>query len=627
VVLNGTDTPTAEVAGPTQAIVIASNSASDRFDQAKAIIAPEIARYCDGDIAPQDVMVKCDEVAANHHISKHDLRGWAKREMAKFDAAPDDRGRAEAVDPVAKAASDAAEAAAAWVLCAPLAQAPDIIRLLFDIAHRLGIVSDRRGVLSVYLTMISRLLRNPVRMLRKGASAAGKSYVIEKLLALLNPDDYLIFTGASAKALIYSQEDFSHRLLFFGEAVSLEVWRGTPDEMAMFLRELISSGRIRYATVQADERGRLRGITVEKDGPISLIVTTARENIEEELLTRMLVTVTDESDKQTAAILNSAALAAAGQGPQPVAEGELAIWRAHQNWLRLGGTRNVVVPYAGAIAALAERKALRIRRDIGNVISLVMAPAMLHRARRATDAEGRVIAELIDYAYAIQSLGEGLDELIHGDTAATEKVRQVVQGELNRAQRTYGRANLATAFRTALHTHLNGAGMAHAAIRLVDARKSKRAEPRLGTIFCCIAVATVDGTDAAAVVSATDRQRLYRAACKSTKATARAVVSNGPLAVELSTQRLGTLLGIGRQAARVRLANAIEADAVKDVGATDPTRNRTAPKLLAPGAQPRPPSPADQGRRGVFPSVEAVRVYIPPHPLQIVNQATKRGVT
>ena len=53
-----------------------------------------------------------------------------------------------------------------------------------------------------------------------------------------------------------------------------------------------------------------------------------------------------------------------------------------------------------------------------------------------------------------------------------------------------------------------------------------------------------------------------------------------PDAVELSTPKLAMLLGITRQAARTRLAHAIEAGAVIDVGAGQPLRSRTAPKLL-----------------------------------------------
>ena len=379
----------------------------------------------------------------------------------------------------------------------------------------------------------------------------------------------------------------------------------------MMLRELISSGQLSYATVQpTGPNGKLEGVTIGKEGPVAFIMTTARENVEEELLTRLLVTVTDETDRQTQNILDAVALAAAGQGPTPVSETELAKWRALQDWLRLG-PRDVLIPFAPAIAQDTDRRSMRIRRDFPAVLSMIQASALLHRAQRVIDQEGRIIAEMQDYAIALAALDEGLEELAHGDTAQIEAVRYAVDGALRRAQRAWSRSIMAGAFREVLHGHLVQRNLPDAAKRLEQARQSQAGRERTDTVIGCIEVVTLDGRDTAVGVTADRSQpdaarlQLYRAALVKAR-KARETAEGGPVAVELSGQRLANLLGIGRQAARVRLDNAVEAGAIIDVGATDRFRPKTAPRLLAPGTSDRSVS-TSLARRGAFPSPDVVR--------------------
>jgi hypothetical protein len=72
-------------------------------------------------------------------------------------------------------------------------------------------------------------------------------------------------------------------------------------------------------------------------------------------------------------------------------------WLALQEWIA-GGSEEVGVPFAPALADAIPASGVRLRRDFGAVLNLIRSHALLHQAGRARDAEGRIIATLDDYA-------------------------------------------------------------------------------------------------------------------------------------------------------------------------------------------------------------------------------------
>jgi hypothetical protein len=65
-----------------------------------------------------------------------------------------------------------------------------------------------------------------VSLIVKGESASGKSYIIKQVLRLFPDDAYLAFTSMSNKALAYTNEALSHRMLVLYEARGPRpVWR------------------------------------------------------------------------------------------------------------------------------------------------------------------------------------------------------------------------------------------------------------------------------------------------------------------------------------------------------------------------------------------------------------------
>jgi hypothetical protein len=81
-----------------------------------------------------------------------------------------------------------------------------------------------------------------------------------------------------------------------------------------------------------------------------------------------------------------------------------------QRCLQDEGPYDVIVPFAAKIRAAFSKtpRAVRIRRDIGTLIAGVAASAVMHKAQRDTDEQGRIVATLDDYGHAIDAFGPGV---------------------------------------------------------------------------------------------------------------------------------------------------------------------------------------------------------------------------
>ena len=147
---------------------------------------------------------------------------------------------------------------------------------------------------------------------------------------------------------------------------------------------------------------------LEQEGPISVVMTSARDNVEAELLTRVVLSPADESGEQT---IRAARKSAARVSGQPLARQSRTTredWIAFHRLLELSGPFDVVIPFLDAFVACLQPGPLRQRRDNRAVIAATSASAILHSAQRQKDAQGRIIAEIADYENAFEALNGGL---------------------------------------------------------------------------------------------------------------------------------------------------------------------------------------------------------------------------
>jgi hypothetical protein len=242
----------------------------------------------------------------------------------------------------------------------------------------------------LYLIGTSRLHDRTMHAAIKGPSAAGKSHLRKGILKFFPPESLVEFTSLSEKFLIYYDGEFCHKILSMGEAVATD----EQDFQDYLLRELMSEGRLRHSTVQkiGDE---IRSITIEKEGPVSFLVTTTKAKLHPENETRMLSLETDDSPEQTERVLAKVAeVEGLNEAGQLI---DYAPWHDFQRWLA-AGDRRVVVPFAGRLVKLIPAASVRLRRDFGQVIRAIKTHALLHREHRGRDEAGQVVAIEHDYA-------------------------------------------------------------------------------------------------------------------------------------------------------------------------------------------------------------------------------------
>jgi hypothetical protein len=176
------------------------------------------------------------------------------------------------------------------------------------------------------------------------------------------------------------------------------------------LRVLLSDGKIDHQIAVPRGKGELpKSVHVKKNGPVALVMTSARDDVEPEMQTRMFVADADESGKQNMAVVRGFL-----HGFKGVEEAELECWVNFQRLLELTGPHEVVIPFrkqiADAIGVLVAKHSrvnqLRIRRDVPALVIAIEASAVIHRAQRKRD-KGRIVAERADYENAQRAFNSG----------------------------------------------------------------------------------------------------------------------------------------------------------------------------------------------------------------------------
>ena len=275
-----------------------------------------------------------------------------------------------------------------WERYTRLAHEPDILACFIHELNRLGVVGDPQTFKLIYLTLVSRLLDKPVCLAVKGAYSAGKSYAVEQTLRFFPEAAYNAMTGMSEKALVYGTEALSHRIIVIYEACGVQGKTG-----AYLLRSLISEGRICHMTT-VQRGGRPVAVRIVREGPVGLIITTTETAMVADNETRMLSLTMRDDPAYIQAVMEAQGKKYAG-----VVDPDNCDW---QIWHRLqdelgAEKRRVVIPYAQAVTAQIPPIALRLNRDVPLLMSLVCAHALLHRASRETDHQGRIVADWADY--------------------------------------------------------------------------------------------------------------------------------------------------------------------------------------------------------------------------------------
>jgi hypothetical protein len=294
-----------------------------------------------------------------------------------------------------------------------LARQPDILAEFAEDAVADGLVGESQAAALVLLSGYSALLDRPASMKLVGPSGSGKSQTVETAIRYLPEERVIALTSSSARAFLYDDIPFDHKLIYLAESAALNGEFGP-----YVMRSLLSEGRLAHKTVEQTSDG-LQVRTIEKEGPVSLVTTTTRASLEAELETRLVTVPVNDTPAQTRAIM----LAQADSLLRPPVDRS----RWHDLYRRVArGPSKVTIPFARALADAIPDEALRSmrwRRDFQSLLSYTSACALLHGAsrRRAGDA---LVATVDDYRVARDLLADALAQGIR--KAVSPAIRETV---------------------------------------------------------------------------------------------------------------------------------------------------------------------------------------------------------
>jgi len=286
-------------------------------------------------------------------------------------------------------------------------------RILADFT-RCGVVGEETNKLIGYLAATSRKLEAPLAVMVQSSSAAGKSSLMEAVLAFMPPEDKVQYSAMTGQSLFYmGAMDLKHKILALAEEEGAA-------RASYALKLLQSEGVLSIASTGKDpETGKLVTQEYRVEGPVMIFSTTTAIDHDEELLNRCLTLGVDESREQTRAIHQL-------QRQKRTLEGLFArqakaqLLKQHQNAQRLLKPLAVRNPYADLLTFPDERT--RLRRDHEKYLTLIDTIALLHqhqRVLRTAEQDGQRIEYVevtladIEVAnrLAHEALGRSLDEL------------------------------------------------------------------------------------------------------------------------------------------------------------------------------------------------------------------------
>jgi DNA primase len=254
----------------------------------------------------------------------------------------------------------------------------------------------------------------PLAIVIQSSSAAGKSSLMDAVLALMPGEERVKYSAMTGQSLFYMGEtNLKHKILAIVEEEGA-------SRASYALKLLQSEGELTIATTGADPKtGTLVTQEYRVEGPVMMFLTTTAIDIDEELMNRCLVLTVDEDREQTRAIHRLQREKRTLQGLVRK-EQRQKILDLHRNAQRLIRKLAVVNPYADQLTFLDDRT--RTRRDHEKYLTLIDTIALLHQYQRPVKSAsvGGQTIEFIEVTaddiaaanrLAHEVLGRSLDEL------------------------------------------------------------------------------------------------------------------------------------------------------------------------------------------------------------------------
>ncbi|NCB40162.1 MAG: toprim domain-containing protein, partial [Erysipelotrichia bacterium] len=251
---------------------------------------------------------------------------------------------------------------------------PNLIQRILKDFEVYGIVGEETNKLVGYLAAVSRKLDAPLAVIVQSSSAAGKTSLMESILAFMPEEERVKYSAMTGQSLFYMGEtNLRHKILAIVEEEGAE-------RASYAIKLLQSEGELTIASTGKDPTsGRLITHEYRVEGPVMIFITTTSIDIDEELNNRCLILGVNESREQTRAIHKL-------QRERRTLKGQLLknekekVLRVHRNAQRLLKAIPVINPYAEQLTFMDDRT--RTRRDHEKYLTLIDTIALLHQHQR-----------------------------------------------------------------------------------------------------------------------------------------------------------------------------------------------------------------------------------------------------
>lgn len=267
----------------------------------------------------------------------------------------------------------------------------------------IGVAGERELALTIYIIMTSRLLNKPLSAIVQGASASGKSYIIETISGLMPPEAVVKAHDFSDQALYYLPSgSLVHKIVISGERVNENNSKdGHAEKNTKAFREMVGSGELIKSVVIKGNDGKLETVIIRQQGPISYLESSTAAVIHEEDATRLLPLVTNESADQTEKIIEAQRREDKGQTLDE--DKRQQIIRRHHTLQRLLKPLSVRIPYIDSISLPTAN--IVTRRTYQQFISVIKTIAVLRQYQKTikideSSGQEYIEADEVDYSIA-----------------------------------------------------------------------------------------------------------------------------------------------------------------------------------------------------------------------------------
>ena len=312
------------------------------------------------------IKLAASELTIDPNIIKKDLG----KVLLKLEALQDDKienGKKETDKTIELSESEKSEAMA-------LLKDKNLTARIIDDFNQCGIVGEQTNLLMGYLAAVSRKLDKPLAIIIQSTSAAGKSSLMDAVLAMFPAEERVQYSAMTGQSLFYMGETrLKNKILAISEEEGVE-------QASYALKLLQSEGEVTIASTGKNATtGNLETQEYHVEGPVMLFLTTTAIDIDEELLNRCLVLTVNESGEQTEAIQQSQRISQTLDGLL-INENKKQKVAIHQNAQRLLRPLKVVNPFAEQLTFRSDQT--RTRRDHMKYLTLIQSIAYLHQYQR-----------------------------------------------------------------------------------------------------------------------------------------------------------------------------------------------------------------------------------------------------